>query len=84
MRNLECFIENYKETEVKKVQPEELEHLESILECLFMWSLVWSVGCTTDLNGRIKMDGFLRELMRQKKITNPIPEKGTIYDYEFK
>jgi dynein heavy chain len=30
------------------------------------------------------MDGFLREIMRQKKVANPMPEKGTIYDYEFK
>ena len=54
------------------------------MESYFLWGLVWSLGCTTDLEGRKKMNVYLRDLMLQKKINIPIPEAGTIYDYEFK
>lgn len=49
MRILNCFLESYKETEVKKVTVEELEHLEKVIDKIFQWALVWSFGCTTNL-----------------------------------
>lgn len=60
MRILNCFLESYKETEIKKVTTEELEHLESIIEPVFLWGLVWSAGCTSNLEGRERFDLFLK------------------------
>lgn len=84
MRILSSFIEQYKDTEIKKTPPQQLEHLESCIESYFLWGLVWSFGCTIDLDGRKKMNVFLRDLMMQRKINTPMPEAGTVYDYEFK
>lgn len=83
MRILNCFLENYKETEIKKVQPEELDHLESIVDRIFHWGMVWSLGCTTDLDGRLKFNMFLRELAAKNKM-KVFPEEGSVYDYEFR
>lgn len=52
MRILDCFLENFKETEIKKVSDEDLQVLENSIEKIFHWAIVWSVGCTTDLEGR--------------------------------
>lgn len=52
MRILDCFLENYKETEIKKVSEEDLQALENSLDKIFHWALTWSLGCTTNLEGR--------------------------------
>ena len=83
MRILDCFLEPYKETEVKKISNEELEHLESIIEKVFRWALVWSIGCTTNLEGRRKMDNFIKDLDTRHK-QKVFPDEGTVYDYEFR
>jgi len=60
MRILNCFLENYKETEVKKITTEELDHLDQIIDKIFHWGMVWSLGCTTNLEGRQKFNIFLK------------------------
>ena len=57
--------------------------LENSIDKIFRWALVWSIGCTTNLEGRNKFNIFLREL-DTKKLLKIFPEEGTIYDYEFK
>lgn len=83
MRILDCFLFNYKQTEIKKVSDEDLQLLEDSIDKMFHWGLVWSVGCTTNLDGRLKFNDFLREL-DNKKSMKIFPDQGTIYDYEFK
>lgn len=83
MKILDCFLEAYKQTEVKKISTEQLENLESIIDKVFRWALVWSVGCTTNLEGRNKFNVFLKDLDMKKKV-KIFPEEGTVYDYEFK
>ena len=80
---LDCFFSNYQDTEMKKVTQEEIDYLESILEPLFIFSLVWSICCTSDSVGRSKLDVFLRELTEKNNINLKIPNEGTIYDYSF-
>lgn len=63
MRILDCYFADYIENELRKIQPEEVEELETMLEPLFLFALVWSIGCTTNLEGREKFDKKLRELM---------------------
>jgi len=45
--------------------------------------MVWSIGCTTNLEGRKKMDIFLKDLDTKHKV-KIYPEEGTVYDYEFR
>lgn len=37
-----------------------------ILECLFIFSLVWSLGASTEGEGRAKFSTFLRKLLEQQ------------------
>ena len=71
MRLLDCYFADYVETEIKKISAEEVEDLESMCEALFVFCLVWSVGCTTDLDGREKFDRKVKELMGESKYAFP-------------
>jgi len=80
MRVLDCYFNNYKDTELKTVTPDEIENLEHMMEPLIVFSLVWSVGCTTTIEGRTKFSNKLRELMG-KENKHKFPAQGTVYDY---
>lgn len=80
MRILDCYFDEYHETEVKKVTQEDVEELEEMLENLFIFSLIWSAGVTTTSVGREKFNTKLRGMMSDKL---GFPEEGTIYDYMF-
>jgi hypothetical protein len=50
----------------------------------FIYSLIWSVGCTTDDHGRTKFNDRLREMIAAEacpKISVPIPDRATVYDF---
>jgi len=79
MRIVDCFLVPYTDTEIKKITAEELDHLESILESLFMFSFVWSFCCTIDFDSRLKMDLFLKELI--KKNTGIDHPPNSVYEY---
>jgi len=55
-RLLDCFLTDYADTDYKKVSSEELENLDQILESIFFFSFIWSVGSTVDYDGRKKFD----------------------------
>jgi dynein heavy chain len=74
---------NWRDTELKKVTPEEIDQFEQILEPLFIFSLVWSVGCTVDYDGRKNFNVFLRDLMKSSGSAVSIPEMGSVYDFNF-
>uniref|UniRef100_A0A8B9LGX2 Dynein, axonemal, heavy chain 7 n=1 Tax=Astyanax mexicanus TaxID=7994 RepID=A0A8B9LGX2_ASTMX len=52
--------------------------LLSLLQGIFIFSLVWSVGGSCLEAGRLKFDGLLRE-----QLTVPLPTEGTLYQYHF-
>ena len=53
-----------------------------MLEGYFIWGCVWSVCCTTNYEGRKKLNAFFTE--KFSKLTFKFPEgENTIYDYEF-
>ncbi len=81
MRILECFFASYVESESKKVSKEEISNLESMITQLFIFALIWSIGTTTTLEGRIKFDLFIREKIKALDIE--FPEDKMIYDYKF-
>jgi len=82
MRCLDCFIFPYFDTELKKVNAEEIEDFESMVEAFFIFSAVWSSGCTTTTDGRIKFNNKLREIMG-KDNKFKFPNNGSCYDYCF-
>jgi len=82
MRMMDCFLAPYFDTELKKVSAEEIEDLEQMMEALFCFSLVWSLGCTTTGDGRGKFNTKLKELMG-KDCKCKFPAQGSVYDYCF-
>ena len=61
---------------------EEMKHrLELLLEPWFIFSLIWSIGATTDEDGRIKFSNFLRQFMEKNGSSLQFPEDGEVYDY---
>ena len=77
---------------------EECEKLDDkqaygLIETSFLFAVTWSIGAAVDLEGRSKFDDFFRTLTTGKdskypvpsgrKIQNPIPDKGLIYDYVY-
>ena len=82
MRILDCYFADYFDTEIKKVSVEEIDDLESCIEALFVFSFIWSIGCTTNLEGRERFSGRTRELMG-KDFKHKMPAEGLVYDYFF-
>jgi len=80
MRILDCFFAPYIESETNKVLDTDVEEFEQSIEQLFVFALVWSVGCTTDLVGREKFSQKLRGILGQKV---GIPDTGLVYDYKW-
>jgi hypothetical protein len=71
----------YTDTELKKVTAEEIEELENMVEGILIFCVVWSVGCTTTLEGRGKFNIKLKEIMgKDNKFKFP---EGSCYDYKF-
>jgi len=78
MRILDCYFNDYHETEVKKVTADDIEDLEQSLEQLFVFALTWSIGCTTNLEGREKFNHKFRQMIPQKV---GLPDEGSVYDF---
>ena len=83
MKLLDCYLEAYRDTEYKRVTTEELDHAESVIEYLFFFCLVWSVGATTDLEGRRKFNTKLRDMMIENNANVNFPGDGLVYDFSF-
>jgi dynein heavy chain, axonemal len=59
MKIFDCYLVDYTESELKKIPVEDLEVLEKVIDPIFMFSLIWSVGCTGDAEGRLKFSEFI-------------------------
>jgi dynein heavy chain len=82
MRLMDCFMGPYFDTELKKVNAEEVEGLENMLEGLFIFSAIWSIGGTTNTEGRAKFNIRIKDIMG-KDNKFKMPTTGTCYDYLF-
>jgi dynein heavy chain len=80
MRILDCYFARYIESETQKVTDTDIEDLEGQIEQLFIFSMIWSVGCTTDLAGREKFSQRLKGILPQKV---GMPDAGFVYDYKW-
>jgi hypothetical protein len=63
-KHMNCFFIEYVATEVKKVEPEDIEHLCTILESIWVFSIIWSLCCTVDKHGRKIFDTFVRDRLK--------------------
>lgn len=80
-RIMDCYLSDYIETEIKKVPNEKIDDLLSMTAPLFMFCFIWSHGCTTNLDGRLKFDQFCRKLLPEMGVN--IPADGLVYDYKY-
>jgi dynein heavy chain len=60
-----------------------LSDLSTCIDGLFIFAIIWSVGATTNEEGRMMFDSFVRQEMFCNKFAWPIPKAGSIYDYLF-
>ena len=82
-RILDCFFILYKESELKKVSEDEIKLLVAGLDSLFVFALIWSIGATTDYEGREKFSEFVRNKITQKEVKAKFPDTDQIYNYEY-
>ena len=81
-RIIDCYLADYKETEVKRIPPEKVEDLLGMLPQIVLFAFIWSIGTTTDLGGREKFDAWCRRKLPSLGITT-FPEEGLVYDYNW-
>jgi dynein heavy chain len=72
-RLLDCYFNEYHESEIKKVTAEEIEDLELSIEQIFIFCLIWSIGATCTLEGRINFHNKLKPLLSSNL---GMPEEG--------
>ena len=61
MEMIVCNIDEFKD-ESKMTTMEDRE-ITCWIECIFLFSITWSIGASSDNNGRAQMDLLVRELM---------------------
>eukprot|EP00002_Diphylleia_rotans_P015940 TRINITY_DN308_c0_g1_i6.p1 TRINITY_DN308_c0_g1~~TRINITY_DN308_c0_g1_i6.p1 ORF type:complete len:4231 (+),score=876.63 TRINITY_DN308_c0_g1_i6:183-12875(+) len=55
----------------------------SLIECLALFSMVWSLGANVDYAGRKMFDAHIRTMMDKNQISKPFPLEGQVYDFVF-
>jgi dynein heavy chain len=46
-----------------------------------MFAIIWSIGTTTTLDGRVKFNAWIRNKMQEMNVE--FPEEKLVYDYKF-
>ncbi|CAM9108221.1 unnamed protein product, partial [Ectocarpus fasciculatus] len=84
MRILDCYLHPFHPVEGDPpVTDIMIADAVTTIEAIFIFSLIWSVGATTDEKGRAMYDAFLRQECHANKMSWAFPKTGTIYDYMF-
>jgi dynein heavy chain len=86
MKIIDTFFDKYKLPEAKlKKYNDELKALEQNIEAIFYYSLIWSLGVTSDEEGRVKFDQFIKEQFSKKAMNAALipPQDGSVYNYFF-
>jgi dynein heavy chain len=84
MRILDCYFEPFHTVEGRPAPTDlMLADLVTCIDPLFIFSLVWSVGATTNEDGRKMFDAFLKQELTANKFPWPFPKGGIIYDFIF-
>ena len=81
-RLLDCFLEPYCDKEGRDAPKKEVvARAVQQLEARFIFSLVWSVGCTGPNESRARFDLWLRLQLAQFGMRDAFPPEGLVYDY---
>ena len=67
----------------KKMNEDSSESIEKSVEAIYVYSVIWSLCCTTDLSGRKKLNSLIRNIIDEQLPWVEFPSKGTIYDYRY-
>ncbi|XP_078270493.1 dynein axonemal heavy chain 1 [Rhinoraja longicauda] len=83
LKVMDCFFQPLVPKEGTRGYPlEKLSLLDDLIEPWFIFSLVWSVGCTGDAASYAIFNNWLRQKMVQEKMTLLFPDVGLVYDYQ--
>lgn len=58
-----------------KVDVTDVDNFAKMVELWYMFSMIWSICCSVDEEGRKKIDAYLRE------IDGSFPNKDSVYEY---
>ncbi|KAL6609170.1 dynein heavy chain and region D6 of dynein motor-domain-containing protein [Neocallimastix sp. 'constans'] len=53
------------------------------IDPIFLYSLIWSVGVTSDMESRIKFDCWLKNKLSVVEVYNKLPNEEMVYDYQY-
>ncbi|XP_048221841.1 dynein axonemal heavy chain 2 isoform X1 [Perognathus longimembris pacificus] len=70
-----CKLYSVLATPENGVNPADSDNYSSMVEMMFVFSMIWSVCGSVDEDGRKKIDSYLRE------IEGSFPNKDTVYEY---
>lgn len=66
-----------------KLSEEEIAKLPNVIEQLFLFSIVWSIGASCDNDGRVKFDRALRDACSEAGVDKIPPGERDVYAYCF-
>jgi dynein heavy chain len=81
---VDCYLEPFCEKESREhPKAEAVNAMQNQAEPIFIFALVWSVGCTVDRQSRAAFSAFLRSEMLSNSSRWLFPAQGSVYDYVF-
>ena len=86
MRIIETFFEKFSAPEAKyKKYNDEMKIIENNIEGIFYYACVWSLGVTTNDEGRKRFNEYFFKKTSENHIDQKFvfPTEGTVYDYMF-
>ncbi|XP_070580015.1 dynein axonemal heavy chain 1-like isoform X2 [Ptychodera flava] len=82
LKLLECFFTPFIPQEGDKpISEERLNRIGELIEPWFIFSLVWTVGATVNVDGRNKFSAWLREKMNKEGVKLPYPGDKSVYEF---
>jgi len=63
--------------------PVVINNFKDEIDPIFLYSLIWSIGVTSDMESRKKFDTWFRKKSNNVELFNKLPQQDTIYDYKY-
>jgi dynein heavy chain, axonemal len=81
---LDAYLDPFRPREGREAKSkQDVEDIANIMEPLFIFAMVWSLGCTVTTQGRRVLDSHIRGEMLMNSSPWPFPPEGKVYDYAF-
>jgi dynein heavy chain len=80
LKNLNCYFIKYIDRELVKITAEDIGKLEEMIKNLIIFCLIWSIGASTDYQGRLKFNEKLKLMLAKKGLFFP---SRLYFDYYF-